>query len=55
MKNSFLPILYSRPLRFQPGGQSQDKTLKEFDSYVEKSRMAWEVPGMAVVVVKTVK
>ncbi len=26
--------------------------LKEFDAYVEKSRLEWQVPGMAVAVVK---
>ena len=37
------PLLLAQPLANQ---------LKEFDAYIEKSRNEWQVPGMAVAVVK---
>jgi len=43
-----IPIL----INFNLAGQSQDQKIKEFDSYVEKSRAEWRAPGMAVAVVK---
>src|SRR5258705_2389356 len=33
-------------------GQSLDQKVKDFDAYIEKSRVEWLVAGMAVVVVK---
>ncbi|GHM98605.1 serine hydrolase [Cytophagales bacterium WSM2-2] len=32
--------------------QTIEQKVKEFDTYIEKSRMAWQMPGMAVVLVK---
>jgi CubicO group peptidase (beta-lactamase class C family) len=32
--------------------QSPDKRIQEFDAYVQKAQKEWDVPGMAVVVVK---
>ena len=33
-------------------GQTQEQKLKDFDAYVEKARLEWRAPGMAVAIVK---
>jgi len=52
MKRSIYPLIFLSLISLQLTGQSQDQKLREFDAYVEKSRVDWQVPGMAVVVVK---
>ncbi len=39
-------------INYSAWGQPLTAQLKEFDAYVEKSRLEWQVPGMAVAVVK---
>ncbi len=43
----FLPVL-----TFAQKNSSLDQKIKEFDTYVENGRKQWEVPGLAVAVVK---
>src|SRR6267154_2071458 len=51
MKNS-LYCIFAAFINFNLAGQTQDQKLKDFDSYIEKSRLEWRAPGMAVAVVK---
>jgi len=44
----FIQIVSAFTLVAQP----QDQKIKEFDTYIEKSRTDWQAPGMAVAVVK---
>jgi len=39
-------------INFSLKGQTIEQKVKDFDAYVEKSRVQWQMPGMAVVVVK---
>lgn len=51
MKNGivlFLLLVLGAPAR----GQELSKQINEFDAYLEKARKEWQVPGMAVAVVK---
>ncbi len=52
MKNLLYGTLILTFVSFKLAGQSQDQKLKEFDSYIEKSRVEWRAPGMAVAIVK---
>jgi CubicO group peptidase (beta-lactamase class C family) len=49
MKKIFLLLLLNANIGF---GQDLTKQLKEFDTYVENARKEWQVPGLAVAVVK---
>lgn len=49
MKKIFLLLLLNANIGF---GQDLTKQLKEFDTYVENARIKWQVPGLAVAVVK---
>jgi CubicO group peptidase (beta-lactamase class C family) len=50
MKKFLLPILLF--LAVQTFSQTLEQKVKDFDTYIEKARNDWQVPGMAVVVVK---
>src|SRR5882672_4589916 len=52
MKRSIHSLIFLSLISFKLTGQSQDQKLKEFDAYVEKSRVDWRAPGMAVAVVR---
>jgi len=39
-------------INFSLRGQTIEQKIKDFDTYVEKSRVQWQMPGMAVVLVK---
>jgi CubicO group peptidase (beta-lactamase class C family) len=53
MKNLLLPLVIISSCAFaQTKTQPVDKKIQEFDAYVQKARKEWEVPGLAVVVVK---
>src|ERR1041384_6521739 len=39
-------------INFCLNGQTIEQKIKDFDAYVEKSRVQWQMPGMAVALVK---
>ncbi len=51
--NLFLLLLFSMSLLAQSKEQKiQEQKLKDLDAYIEKARVDWRVPGMAVAIVK---
>src|SRR5215831_2141837 len=52
MRNSTCLIFILILINFNLIGQSLDQKIKEFDSYIEKSKAEWRAPGLAVAVVK---
>ena len=55
MKNNFLRLNLFLLLLIFPAfvfAQSIDERLKEIDAYAEKARSSWNVPGMAIAIVK---
>jgi CubicO group peptidase (beta-lactamase class C family) len=51
MKNT-LYCIFAVLINFNLAGQTQEQKIKDFDAYIEKSRVEWQAPGMAVAVVK---
>lgn len=52
MRILLLLVFASTTLIAQPGKSPLDKKVQEFDAYIVKAQKEWEVPGMAVAVVK---
>ncbi|MEJ0055790.1 MAG: hypothetical protein WDN75_09145 [Bacteroidota bacterium] len=50
-----LLLLFISSLAFGQKTASLDQKIKEFDQYVENGRKQWEVPGLALAVVKTAR
>jgi CubicO group peptidase (beta-lactamase class C family) len=52
MRLLLLLLLFISPLAFGQKTATLDQKIKEFDQYVENGRKQWEVPGLALAVVK---
>jgi CubicO group peptidase (beta-lactamase class C family) len=50
--NKFAAVVLMSAIVASTHAQDLNKKVKEFDAYVENARKEWQVPGMAVAVVK---